>query len=329
MTASAARKNSFQLEASRGDGYLRALASGGGEIELLQAAFEALQPEDAVVLDVGANIGFTALTMSRLRPGARILAFEPSPSTFEFLKRNVYNNACENIEPIQLALSNKCTQAGWTQDPIDSSSAHLSSAGEGEVSVSTIDDVVADMQRQPTFIKIDVEGCELAALEGAEQTIEAGSAILLIELNSFSAVAYGDVSPKVLIRFVLDRYERVFWLDGSQIKELRSDHSVLELLHVQLTTGRCVHDLLCVPRDVPFDLESLDCALKSSINPSRTLLNESILKFEFGSDELDSRIGLYQTVHTDAADSRLCGSEGGLQEGKLASFRRVFSWLLP
>ena len=95
---------SFQLEASSGDGYLRALASGGGEIELLQAAFEALQPEDPVVLDVGANIGFTALTMSRLRPSARILAFEPSPSTFEFLKRNVNNNACENIEPIQLAL---------------------------------------------------------------------------------------------------------------------------------------------------------------------------------------------------------------------------------
>lgn len=264
-----------------GDGYLRALAAGGEEIALLQAAFDLSQPEDAVVLDVGANIGYTAMTMSRLRAGAKILAFEPSPSTFEFLEGNIGRNNRENIEPQQVALSDKAGQLGWTQDASDSSSAHLALLSENVVAVSTVDEVVSQMQRPPTFIKIDVEGSELAVLRGAAQTIKNGNAVLLIELNSFSLIAYGDVSPKAVIDFVLEHYERVFWLDGDKLKELHDGNSILELLHVQFTSGLCVHDLLCVPAGVRLSYDDLKEALDRIDKPSRAMVSTSIIEFEF------------------------------------------------
>src|SRR5436190_12836902 len=42
-----------------------------------------------VVADVGANFGAFTVTMARLAPDARVLAFEPAPSTFRLLRDNV------------------------------------------------------------------------------------------------------------------------------------------------------------------------------------------------------------------------------------------------
>jgi amino acid adenylation domain-containing protein/FkbM family methyltransferase len=45
--------------------------------------------EDAVVVDVGANIGMFSLFVDRAVPGARILAFEPLPEAYACLERNL------------------------------------------------------------------------------------------------------------------------------------------------------------------------------------------------------------------------------------------------
>lgn len=46
-------------------------------------------PAEPVVLDIGANIGMFSLYIARLRPGARIYAFEPAPDAFAALSANV------------------------------------------------------------------------------------------------------------------------------------------------------------------------------------------------------------------------------------------------
>jgi FkbM family methyltransferase len=52
-----------------------------------------LRPEQVkIVLDIGANVGATALYFARLFPNARIYAFEPAPDNFAVLERNIANS---------------------------------------------------------------------------------------------------------------------------------------------------------------------------------------------------------------------------------------------
>ncbi|MFJ4622037.1 FkbM family methyltransferase [Streptomyces sp. NPDC088812] len=59
-------------------------------------------PENAVVFDVGANIGMFALFMSERFPDARVFSFEPVPQTFEALCKNVAS--LPNVTPLNTAL---------------------------------------------------------------------------------------------------------------------------------------------------------------------------------------------------------------------------------
>lgn len=60
-----------------------------------------------VIVDCGANIGFSVLYFKRLHPRARIVAFEANPRAFRLLKHNVSNNSLEQVEPLPVALSDQ------------------------------------------------------------------------------------------------------------------------------------------------------------------------------------------------------------------------------
>src|SRR3954466_13046781 len=58
-----------------------------------------------VIADVGANVGFYALEMSKcVGPSGRVLAFEPDPLTFRLLQERVSRASLANIETYQVAL---------------------------------------------------------------------------------------------------------------------------------------------------------------------------------------------------------------------------------
>jgi len=82
------------------DNYLDAM---GSEFEphMVQLFRTPIGPDD-VVADVGANIGLTALLFSGL--AKRTYAFEPSPSTFDILKKNLERAAVRNVQAINLGL---------------------------------------------------------------------------------------------------------------------------------------------------------------------------------------------------------------------------------
>ena len=61
-------------------------------MEALAAVAASVLPPDGVVLDVGANIGLSALALAPLLPRGRILALEPSPRTVAALRRTVALN---------------------------------------------------------------------------------------------------------------------------------------------------------------------------------------------------------------------------------------------
>lgn len=118
-------------------------------------------PPCATYLDLGGYNGDTALAFAARFPDyENIVAVEPDKKNFNKLLRNTESL---KITPINAAISNKCGTALFK-----SGFGRGSNLGDGEeISVIAVD----SLKMQFDFIKFDVEGQELLAIEGAQNTI--------------------------------------------------------------------------------------------------------------------------------------------------------------
>lgn len=143
-----------------------------------------------VVYDVGANKGDYALATARNRP-TTVFAFEPNPLVFEQLVKNLRLNATDNVVAKNVGVSDDIGQLDFyvSSEPT-MGSFHRSHATEGgaevtdviTVDVITIDSFVED-HRPPDHLKIDVEGHEMAVLEGARETIRNHRPTIYLEVH--------------------------------------------------------------------------------------------------------------------------------------------------
>ena len=143
-------------------------------------------PDDAVLWDIGANVGVFSL-YAAVRRSCRVLAFEPSAANYYALTRNIQLNALAGrIESYCVALSGATELGTLNLDSPDPGAAMSQfsatgeasrySSGEGNVTHGmigfTIDDFVARFAPAfPTHLKIDVDGLEWAILQGAEAAL--------------------------------------------------------------------------------------------------------------------------------------------------------------
>jgi FkbM family methyltransferase len=138
------------------------------EPELYQLAGLLAYGDDEVYIDGGAFDGDSIRLFSARVDGRyeRIYAFEPDPKTFAALKQNFASEP--RIEPINAGLYH---YAGTLRFRDDASRGALFAADGGiEIKVTTIDEVVGE--GRVTFIKMNIEGAEIDALNGAQRTIQ-------------------------------------------------------------------------------------------------------------------------------------------------------------
>lgn len=143
------------------------------------------ESKDGVVLDVGANKGFTSLALKSF--GSQVIAFEPAPPVFEELKTNVSMNKSVRCE--QLACSDTAGFASFYLDLTEGSygSSLLSdfqtkeAFTEVKVKTITLDEYCQSNKIVPTFIKIDVEGFEYSVIKGMKNLIEQYTPPLVFE----------------------------------------------------------------------------------------------------------------------------------------------------
>jgi FkbM family methyltransferase len=156
----------------------------------------AVRPGDTV-FDVGGNIGFFSTLLSRLvGPAGRVLTFEPEPENLELLRANLDRNACRNVTIHAVALGASAGTAMFSLDDSTGSTGHLGgeltagelAVGTGKVrlietQVETIDRMAARAGVLADVIKMDIEGGEINALEGASAVLDDHRPILLSELT--------------------------------------------------------------------------------------------------------------------------------------------------
>jgi FkbM family methyltransferase len=127
--------------------------------------------EGDTVVDVGANIGLcTLLSAHIVGAEGKVYSFEPHPRTFSQLQKNVALNRCSHVNLYQIGASNEYENILFTDEYV-SDINHVDRAGSISVILKPIDHSLPKECSAVTLLKIDVEGYELFALKGAEDTL--------------------------------------------------------------------------------------------------------------------------------------------------------------
>lgn len=153
-------------------------ADGTYQAANLDAALR-LVTQRGCAIDGGAHVGTWAKRLSGLFD--RVHAFEPSPDTFECLAYNLRRSGCFNVTTHQAALGNRPGTIALTLDAANEARGNTGArhVTDGvDVPVVTIDSLQLD---RVGLIKLDVEGSEPLALEGAAATIARCRPIVLFE----------------------------------------------------------------------------------------------------------------------------------------------------
>lgn len=135
-----------------------------------------VKPEKGdIIIDGGAFIGDTAKQFNELLAENCIIhSFEPSRDNFEKMKEWVGANAIKNVNAVQSGLGKEKSELFMNSTEGEINAANIIvKHGNEKVSITTIDDYVYGLQLNDiSLIKLDIEGYELSALQGADSTIE-------------------------------------------------------------------------------------------------------------------------------------------------------------
>jgi FkbM family methyltransferase len=159
------------------------------EKELLVLNF--LVKEGWVAVDVGANNGLYSYFFKEYKKCKEVYAFEPLPNLYHKLEKWF-----GNIRLFNLALSDRKSVTKLhipvIHDKLYESRAKLddlkeeneSHSMEIEIRTETLDAILAEQKPDRVdIIKIDIEGHELTAIKGAEQTIKTFKPFLIVEIE--------------------------------------------------------------------------------------------------------------------------------------------------
>lgn len=196
------RLNKFlYLLSLRGMGMYGAIddcSSTGGEALFLKR-ISGVWPKEAIIIDVGANVGHYSQAVLDLAAHARVFAFEPHPRTFATLTEAL----AERAEAINCGCGSRKGRATLFDYRENDGSTHATLHREvfdklyrsqvisHEVNIIRLDDFIAERKLENIdLLKIDTEGNELEVLKGAAKAIAKGKVdVIHFEFNSMNVVS--------------------------------------------------------------------------------------------------------------------------------------------
>ena len=193
----------------------------------LNGLFGLLRPGMTVV-DVGANIGFTALTAAkRVGPSGRVLAFEPHGANYAALQANLTLNPGLNVEALNVGLARAPGEANMVEPfARNPGGFRISSESKGETVVLEPLDEVLERHGVTSVdvLKIDTEGFELEVLSGSRRVLEESRPAIFIELSEDNLLAQASSTVDV-ISFLMDRGYRVREAVSGESMGLEADYA--------------------------------------------------------------------------------------------------------
>ncbi len=203
-----------------------------GEVSALRKQLQG----KGLFVDVGANAGL--YTMIACHAGVPVLAIEPNDLNFLRLKENLLHSQYAQAEALNVAIGaekGKCLLYGGGEGAsLLKNWGGMASTYAREVEVETLDSLVSSRpSTDRILIKVDVEGHELAVLNGARNLLCRPMAPTWIMEHSFRENQEGHINPQFMELFEL------FWAAGYVCHTFDSDFRLVLRGDVQrwLATG--------------------------------------------------------------------------------------------
>jgi len=198
---------------------------------------ELAAPGDRPVLDLGAHVGIFSLYAAS--HGYPVVAFEPVPRNAALLRRSASVNGFDRLRVIESAVG-RCEGrlALIGEGPV----ARMATAGEStrafHVPVTTVSRTfIGSGSPLPAFIKMDIEGGEIAALDGMREILEADEAPPVVCESNGHTLHLAGHSPEELVRRFMEFGYRCHWVRPDGLWAV--DREVLQV--------DCVEEILALP----------------------------------------------------------------------------------
>jgi FkbM family methyltransferase len=159
-----------------------------------QSFWMQLNLKDLVIYDVGAFHGL--LTLYFAQKGREVISYEPNSRNYARLMDNLQLNEVKNVRVRKVGVGSKSEIATMVVSPLMAGGASIESdtvAGllnskqpviSEQIPITALDDDIREHSLPaPGFLKIDVEGGELAVLEGARNTLRTHKPQLFLEMH--------------------------------------------------------------------------------------------------------------------------------------------------
>lgn len=161
------------------------------------------------VFDVGAFTGLWTISISRIYPGSKVIAIEPNPHIQHELSQNL-----SSIVPAPIILQRAAADQSRSMlfniwgDPKKATSASLQEHVRGgadtqlAVQATTLDSIAEEFKVEPNLVKLDLQGAEIRALNGAKKLLNSVE-MFLVEFGCLDA--YVDrATPRQLLDIFYD-----------------------------------------------------------------------------------------------------------------------------
>ncbi len=177
------------------------------------------------VLDLGAHYGFFAMHMAAIvGPTGSVTAFEPFEENASLLERSIRENRFgDRVRLERAAVSRASGQIGlaFATETLNSGGAFVARSATvpghevRQVRAAALDDLA--LPRPIAFIKMDVEGAEPLALEGAATLLKRDRPTILSELHGPQLARVSGTTVDAFLRDLRAMGYRAFHLEGDRL----------------------------------------------------------------------------------------------------------------
>ena len=221
------------------------LSNGFYELGIEKVISKLVQKSETFI-DVGANVGFYSCLAAALNPSISIYAFEPNPKVRIKLATNLNkNNFSGRVSVLTFGLSNTSKISEFYVPPLSGTAAGSlrelhPEEGESEkfsVSVKPLDQILSEIENLD-LIKMDIEGAEFEALQGARDLIEKHKPVIIVELLRKWMLPFGS-HPQNVVDFVSARDYACFAIEDIGLRTISIiDEDTIETNFLFFPTSR-------------------------------------------------------------------------------------------
>jgi len=203
-----------------------------------------ITPSD-ICVDAGANFGIHTVVMSKLAD--RVIAIEADPSNIPVLESNLQANHCDNVTLIHKAVFDKkgAMQISSARGNTACSYLHTGRFSQDDEIQHTVetDLLVNIIDNQPVdFLKMDIEGSELAAMDSSNDWFVAQKPKLLIEINRWTCTNMMGFEVTKLINKIYEIGYNKLTLLGREEYPI----SFQQLREISMSAPQTVLNVLCI-----------------------------------------------------------------------------------